>query len=528
MLSSQYLTDNPVIVRDANLERHISRLQTVFPVALLHRRALRLLGSDFIYAIPDGGLADSWIAMLRFGGLIERTFGITREVVVYYSPHKDLQQRTLARFGAAQSQVPRPGTPDLYLLSAPDLRAAEKLDDWTRSEPYVAVAVPQTGDDDQVATMLLDSIIARLTTRDRYDETLPVIGSDFFGRHALIMTLTDELSVGNVCGVFGLRKTGKTSLVKELGRRFVRSDTLHRVFVLRDLETLSSSIAEQEHSLVDDLRVSLLQELRERKLRTHELVELSDRASIAEFRRALHAVLGHLRRAGAQLVLALDEIESLIGTAEVVRSDFRPEIPEFLGAMRSLVQENQNFNVMLAGLTGAVLENGQLYGRENPLFSWAKTFYLPPLNRSEADNLTTKLGQRMAVRWDSAALDAVFAHSGGHVFLHRTLASRIVAKLPRDPAARLVGSQAVEAATRSWRRSVAIRVREMIDAAARYYPDECEILSVLVEDMSEAAEFERTYPAAVEHLLQLGLLVEANGSLELGQLTQLHYSRSNR
>ncbi len=528
MLSGQYLTDNPVVVRDANVERHILRLQAAFPIARLHRRALRLLGSDFIYAVPDTGLADSWIAMLRFGGLIERTFGITREVVVYYSPHKDLQQRTLARLSAAQFQVPRPGTPDLYLLSAPDLRTAEKLDDWTRSEPYVAVAVPQAGDDDEVASALLDGIIARLTTRDRYDETLPVIGSDFFGRHALIMTLTDELSAGNVCGVFGLRKTGKTSLVKELGRRFVRADARRRVFVLRDLETLSSSIAEQEHSLVDDLRVSLLQELRDRKLRTHELVELSDRASIAEFRRTLHTVLGHLRRAEAQLVLALDEIESLIGTAEVIRSDFRPEIPEFLGAMRSLVQENPNFNVMLAGLTSAVLENGQLYGRENPLFSWAKTFYLPPLNRIEADNLTTKLGQRMAVRWDSAALDALFAQSGGHVFLHRTLASKIVARLPRDPAARLVGPQNVLATTKSWRRSVAVRVREMIDATARYYPDECELLAVLAADMSEAEEFELTYPAAIEHLLQLGLLVEEDGNLRLGQLAQLHYSWSYR
>jgi hypothetical protein len=462
---------------------------------------------------------------VRFGGLIERTFGITREIIVYYSPYSDLQLRTLKRMSAARRQIFHPVTPDLYLISCPDMRTAEKLEDWTRSEPYVAVALPQSTDEEHVAVTLLESIIAQLTTRDRYDETLPVIGSDFFGRQALITALTDELRAGKVCGVFGLRKTGKTSLVKELGRRFVMADELSRLFVLRDLETLSSSVRDQETNLIKDLRVSFLEELRRLKLRTYELVQLSDQPSIADFRRALHTVLGHCRSAGVQVVLALDEVESLIGTAEAVRTEFRPEVPEFLGAMRSLVQENENFNVMLVGLTSAVLESGQLYGRENPLFSWAKVFYLPPLDRTESANLTVRLGQRMAVRWNDAALEALFAETGGHVFLHRTLASHVVGRLPRDPADRLATVNLVQSSVRAWRRSIATRVKEMIDATARYYPDECAMLALFAENASQAAEFERTYPAMIEHLLQLGLLVEVSDGLGLGPLSRLQYAR---
>jgi hypothetical protein len=524
VLSDQYLTDHPVIVRDPDVARHLARLEAAFPVAALHRQAVRLLGSDFIYAAPDNGSVGSWWALLRFGGLVERTFGITREVIVYYSPYQDLQLRTLDRLRHVRAQVPRPVTPDLYLLSSPDMRAGEKLEDWTRSELFVAVAVPQTGNEDEAAAALLDAIIGQLTTRDRYDETLPVIGSDFFGRHALLTSLTNELRAGKVCGIFGLRKTGKTSLVKELGRRFVMADEQNRLFVLRDLETLASNVDDHETGLIKDLRISFLEELRERKLRTYELVQLPDHPSIADFRRALHVVIGHCRRAGVQVVLALDEVESLIGTAEAIRSELRPEVPEFLGAMRSLVQENDNFNVMLVGITSAILESGQLYRRENPLFSWAKAFYLPPLNRAEADNLTSRLGQRMAVRWDDAALEAQFAETGGHVFLHRTLASQIVGNLPRDPADRLVTAENVQACVRSWRRSVATRVREMIDGTARYYPDECALLALFAEDMSEAEEFEHAYPAMIEHLLKLGLLVESAGGLGLGPLSRLQYA----
>jgi hypothetical protein len=524
MLSDLYLTDNPVVVRAADVARHISRLQAAFPVAGLHRRAVKLLGSDFIFAAPDEGSVGSWWALLRFGGLIERTFGITREVIVYYSPYHDLQLRTMERLSMARAQVPRQVTPDLYLLSSPDMRSAEKLEDWTRSEPFVAVAFPQTGNEEEIAIALLEAIIAQLTTRDRYDETLPVIGNDFFGRNALLTSLTDQLRAGKVCGIFGLRKTGKTSLVKELGRRFVKADERSRLFVLRDLETLGSNVDEHETGLIRDLRVSFLEELRERKLRTYELVQLSEQASIADFRRAMHIVLSHCRRAGVQVVLVLDEVESLIGTAQAVRSELRPEVPEFLGAMRSLVQENENFNVMLVGLTSAVLESGQLYGRENPLFSWAKAFYLPPLNHVEAANLTVRLGQRMAVRWDEAALETLFEQTGGHVFLHRTLASQIARRLPRDPADRVVAVDNVQAALRSWRRSVATRVREMIDATARYYPDECALLALFAENMTEAEEYERAYPAITEHLLQLGLLVESLHGLELGPLTRLNFT----
>jgi ATPase domain predominantly from Archaea len=523
MLSDRYLTDKPVVVRDPYLERHLNRLEAAIPVAGLHRRALRLLGSDFVYASSDRRMPGSWISMVRFGGLIERTFGITREVIAYYSPHGDLQQRTFDRITAAEEEVRRAATPDLYLVSTPDPRAAERLEDWTRSKSFVIVVLPQKGTEDEVATGLLDAITAQLTTRDRYDETLPVIGSDFFGRQALITSLTDYLRAGKVCGVFGLRKTGKTSLVKELGRRFVKDDEQNRLFVLRDLETLSSNVEHHETGLINDLRVSFLEELRKRKLRTHELVQLPSHPSISDFRRALHVVLRRSQNAGVQVVLALDEVESLIGTAEAITHDVRPEVPEFLGAMRSLVQENENFNVMLVGLTSAVLERGELYGRENPLFSWAKAFYLPPLGRTEANNLTVRLGQRMAVRWDDSALDALFGESGGNVFLHRALASHIVGKLPHDPALRLVSIDNVQTSIRPWRRSVAVRVKEMLDATARYYPDECTLLALLADDMTAAAEFERANPAIIEHLLQLGLLVESPDGFELGPLSRLHY-----
>jgi hypothetical protein len=64
----------------------------------------------------------------------------------------------------------------------------------------------------------------------------------------------------------------------------------------------------------------------------------------------------------------------------------------------------------------------------------------------------------------------------------------------------------------------------MIDGTARYYPDECALLALFAEDMSEAEEFERAYPAMIEHLLKLGLLVESARGLGFGPLSRLQYA----
>ena len=65
--------------------------------------------------------------------------------------------------------------------------------------------------------------------------------------------LVNELRQGHVCGVFGLRKTGKTSLVTELGRQFAKDDPGNRVFILRDLEVLPSDPERQVPQLVSDI-----------------------------------------------------------------------------------------------------------------------------------------------------------------------------------------------------------------------------------------------------------------------------------
>ncbi|WP_425829192.1 hypothetical protein [Kribbella sp. DT2] len=520
MIRPEDFTEGSVNVQEWKLVEYLSRLTARFPVALSHRAALRKLGSDFVYAAPSPipGDGDSWIALIRFGAVIERRFGITREVLAYYTPYRDLQLRTYLRLGQLVDLAPRPATPDIFLLWAPDPMMRTRLDDWSSRAEHVAVALPKPNSSDP-AEEIWDNLVKRLVATNLYDQTLPVTGGDFFGRQTTLKKLSDHLTEGRVSGVFGLRKTGKTSLVKELGRRAVASRSARQIFVLRDLETLPSSRLAQVPNLLEDLRVNLLTELRSHGLRTHELVDLPRMPTIADFRRSLHTLLGHVAKQEVNVVLALDEIESLVGPAAEWDDD-RPEVVELLGALRALVQENSNFNVVVSGLTSSILEKGELFSRENPFFAWASTTFLPPLSPSESAEILIRLGERMAVRWTDEATARAAEISDGHVFLLRTLATRVVDGLSTDLSNRTVDLDVLQRSRRQWRRSVAGQVREMLESVIRYYPDEHSLLEILQEGMAESLDVERTYPTLVDHLLQLGLIAEDGDGLRMTALAE--------
>lgn len=280
--------------------------------------------------------------------------------------------------------------------------------------------MPRLANVDQVYQELVGTLHARLAVRDWYNTTNAVIGDEFFGRKRTIAGLTGDLRMGYVSGVFGLRKMGKTSVVREIGRRLGigRQD---QKFVFYDLETLPQDLDLAIERLCFDLAQRFQQQLKISGLRTRELASIVQKAESGtaptpgDLQSALNMALADPRTGEARFALALDEIESLVRSDR--DSGYVPAVAEFLGALRSLVQEHSNFNVILAGLTTDPLQQEMLYGRENPLFSWAKTTYLGTLSRVDADEMTRSLGARMGLDWDEQACARCFAETSGHPLL---------------------------------------------------------------------------------------------------------------
>lgn len=498
---------------DLDVQHHLARLENAIPVAREHRLAFRDLGSEYVYAREIEGwelrdITGAWVALIRFGLAVETMFGLTREVAILYTTHRDLQIRTFNAIPKVMTALPREVTPEVVLVSSPDPRQEQKLDDWSDVR-LTAIPIPQVIEDpSESSRVILRTLEQRLFTRDLYAETSPVSGAGFFGRQRLLQSLLDDIESRRVPGIFGLRKTGKTSILKRLGQLLGESGSQKYIFVLRDLESLPSVPREVVRPLLLELHADLLNQLRDNGLRTRELADLADPGELLAFKRALQALL---RKAEPhfQLVVALDEVEYLCPPDRLdMETDETQEIPQFFGVLRSLLQETDNFTFVLSGLASASIEAGTLFGRHNPLFSWAKPYYVPPFLLEEATQLLSELGHRMGIRWDSNAEEEVYAQTGGHPYLLRDLASIVTRRLPLTATQRHVARGDVHRRLAEWRRSTAGNIREILSHVDRYYPSERLLLDYLLEDEAGFMELIESDPQSLHHLLSLGLVLE--------------------
>jgi len=480
------------------------------------RVALSRLGSQFVHVAraKNPVIAGSTVALVRFSGAIESAFGLTREAMVLYTPYPDLQLRTYEAAFEELRALKGNVTPDLLFIWSKDRRAPLKLDDW--SVPG-RLAIPFVFDDEDPLG-LITLLREHLHARDLFNETTPVSGATFFGRRTLLQSLREDVLAQSVAGIFGLRKAGKTSVLYEL-RENLKADNV--VSVLIDLEAYPSPPDDPVDDILEDLRRRLLDELRRQKLSVSKLGSLPEYPSIQQLKNSLQTLVRKLDQDGYRLLIMLDEIEYLTPADVDVAEGPMPRIAQLLAALRSVVQESSNFTFLLSGLTSAILESGRLYGRPNPLFSWAKARYVGPLDKTDADRLATNLGARMGIAIDPGALSTLYEASGGHAYLYRNLASTVVATLPMEEMERRISVAAVLGLYEDWAIAVRGNVKEMLDHVARYYPTEGVVLELMRENPEEVAALVKDEPEAARRLRNLGILSSVDGSDELSVLLDL-------
>lgn len=501
-----------------NLRVHIADLESRFPVVHQHRTSLAELGSQMVHAqkCTVSGLHRCSLSLVRFSGAIEAAFGLTREVMFFYSPYPDLQIRELEAAKDAIRKLKRDVTPDIVFVWSPDPRARQKLDDWSQGG-FLAIPLASIDAKDPVSlvSLLRDYIYAR----DLFYESTPVRGDRFFGRRQLMQALRDDVQNQRVAGLFGLRKAGKTSVLSQLADDV---STANRIVILRDLESLPSPPVDPIPSLIKDLRADFIEVLKNRELNHRPLAQLNDSSDISDFRRAMQTVLRSLEKRDIHIVLLLDEIEYLTPSDRIdISEGDMTSVSQFLGALRSLVQENRNFTFVMSGLTSAIVENGRLFGRPNPLFSWAKSHFLAPFDRDEASELATSVGGRMGIQIEPAALESFFEATGGHAFLYRSLASAAVQQLPVDVFQRRISRPDVLRTLTDWKRSVAGNIKEMLNHVRRYYPLEAVMLELLIEAPEDFTELANENPLELQHLLSLGLLEKDGNNYQAATILSL-------
>ena len=218
---------------------------------------------------PD--LKGSGFVLLRLGEDIERRFGVNGEVAAYFTSWRDFQRRsfnaiTLRTPSLARSlQEVEVGkerfTPSrrVALLISPDPDVRRKLDEWQSDSDSEMTLVPVDAADDASEAELRAAIIVglrqKLGERDLYRTQNPVSGADFFGRAKLLRDLSAAIDGDQNIAILGLRRSGKTSVLRELGRQLLPRRI---VMPIADFQMLDdSSIDELAASIASNLNEEL-------------------------------------------------------------------------------------------------------------------------------------------------------------------------------------------------------------------------------------------------------------------------------
>lgn len=332
-----------------------------------------------------------------------------------------------------------------------------------------------------------------LYRRDLFAGAYPVFGKRFFGRERILAQLRDAIATAKPAGIFGLRKVGKTSLLKECERRATASgDIVVYVDLLRaptgaDARWLYWRIAHLLHEQTAG-RAELSMKWRLGG-RYPDYLDMPDDFPVAL---AFDSDLSALVRAtdGADLAVPpriaflLDEIEKILPTKRG-EGGFAGFF-DFLGYLRGFAQETQRLAVIVAGANPEVTEVSQFDGRDNPVFNFFTEVYLQLLEPDEARTMMQTLGRGMGVRFTDTACVRIVDLTGGHPYFTREFCSFLTRRSAERPLH--VTLEKVEAIVDPYLEEVGAKdFQEIMDRLHRDYPDERELYVELARGVKTTA-----------------------------------------
>ncbi len=257
----------------------------------------------------------------------------------------------------------------------------------------------------------------------------------FFGRGELLQRLEENLRRSQGIGLFGLRKSGKTSLLLQLGFVMRQNPLVHI-----DLQPYGGKLR-YGADLFNQILIKLSQLIEERSSKSVNHPKLFESNSPAvslttDFAQQLQNLTQNLTQLGYQLpiLIFLDEIERILPT-NTDPKERAEECNAFFGALRAVSQEQRSLSLLVADVHPDINRINQ-WGQENvptnPVFNFFKEIFVVPFSADETTKMLTDIGELMGITFDQATLNKIHVQSGGHPFISRQLASLLCKKVAAE------------------------------------------------------------------------------------------------
>jgi hypothetical protein len=436
-----------------------------------------------------------------------------RELLVLFAKYDTFEIRTLDAFDEFYKRVDDTRVDaNLRFLVSGYQRVEQAVAHFLSQNPEYPIIVPITFSKLIAARgdPLISAVRKNFLVRDLFAYQAPLRQEVFFfGREEVLDTVLDYARSGQNSGLFGLRKSGKTSTIYAIARR---SKAMGVTVVTVDCQDPAIH-ARRYKELLFYLLNAVRRHCGQKPLK--ELPELSLPEFSEFFAQHMRSTLGQMK---TPVLLIFDEIENISpATAASPHWTSDHDAIYFWQTLRSFCQQQEQtrLSLCLVGTSPMLLETAKIHGIDNPVYLFAQKTFIPNLTESEVRDMVTRLGYFMGLNFPDAVIAKLSAEYGGHPFFIRQVCSKIHhlsgLNRPIDVSMRMLERARVDFVSQ-----METYIREIIANLRQLYPEEFDVLASLV--CGERAEFDEYIaeaPDLVDHLIGYGLVARRGDDYDI-------------
>lgn len=423
---------------------------------------------------------------------VER-FGFSREVVALYTPHQKPDARLLTAVGDfLNSEDLRDRAEKVVVLAIHDC-PKESIDALVSNETdriIVPIFSQDLSSKHRGSFFVRNRIAERVGKFDLFGMSSPIKHDRYFyGRQSLVQELvTRALAQKEQSGLFGLRKTGKTSVLFAIQRR------------LETTKAICEYVDCQNPGIYGGRWWQVLEEITKRisaaadnrtSGNNHSWKDYSSTNAANEFSAVVKSILQNDDI--NQIVLLLDEVEFITpGISNNLGKHWDEDFQPFWQTIRSTSQETGGkLTFVVAGVNPSSVEQPNFGEIPNPIFQLAVPYYLEPLATPVVRDMVRSIGKYSGVAFEEACFNYLKETYGGHPYLIRLACSEVVrAHDTADMDVRpLINQKSFEKNTDSIKARLSQPMKDILLSLIWWYPEEYELLRILADDEGFAMEF---------------------------------------
>ena len=358
---------------------------------IIHRISLDWYVTNSGYELQLGPSSIYRYILVKPTDIFKEMFNLEREIVVIFSPYETFEPRTLDAITAAANRHQKLRIERICSAAVSrDEEIETKLAELLKNDQEAQIVVPFTygellGKPDDF--FFRNRFKKHFYSRDLFASEAP-LKKDlyFFGRTDLVHSIVNRHRSNQVSGLFGLRKTGKTSVIFGIQRALERVDGKSTFVDCQNPAFHRSRWNKALYYVLNEIRTQNKVEIRlgNQESYNEENAPLLFEKYISRMSRDLGE---------KNILLIFDEVENI--TPNVSPSDHWREGRDFVffwQTLRSLFQKLQGvFSYLIVGTNPLCVEMARVAGSDNPIYGQIPLEYIPRFDVPQTREMVRRL-----------------------------------------------------------------------------------------------------------------------------------------